>query len=336
MKTKTSFFVYLAIFLISTTLSVCAGFVVVERYFFDKLLYKKSLLHGYAKNKNEAKSLYAPSELGPQDVHVLFRKRVEDVLLLEGLIAGSIINKEKDEDDTYIIGILSDSMGYGDGVRVSQRFSSILEKKLNQIRRTKIYTLALPGDSILDHFIKYLLAEAVLDIDMYVITLTANDLLFQDIDKYTLEKAVYEHLKKECVGEEYKPKHTVNTYIEYFAEYELPSFFDVYTNTCILDSVLKRFVSENMLFITLSNFQAVEAGEEHKKQRYSNPYSWVMNKYTHAIQRYGGEVLIPGNIEFTFVSHKESHPSATTHRQYANILFEEVTKNKRWGFNNDK
>ena len=101
----------------------------------------------------------------------------------------SRINKEiflraSSTKDIYTIALIGDSFAYGLGVRENESFGRILEAKLNKIKPTKIYVLALPGDSIVENYAKFLLMDSSVRVDLYIFSMVKNDLVYDHNHKY--------------------------------------------------------------------------------------------------------------------------------------------------------
>lgn len=152
-----------------------------QRFFLDKLYYRKSVRHGYV---SELRALTQSSPL-------LMGNRVRDV---QDLIQGKSVSSQ----ELFTIALIGDSMIYGEGVLEKQRFASLLEKKLNTIRPTNVVVLALPGDHLVDNYMKFLLAQQSLHPDVYVFGLMNNDLMFDTLEKYPRESEIFQQLRDAC------------------------------------------------------------------------------------------------------------------------------------------
>ena len=130
--------ILLVVSLLTTTIAFIIGFFIIENQFFDQVLFQKSPLHGYVKNKHNL-----------DYISPFHYTRAKDLISLRRYSS----SMQKDSDATFTIVIIGDSFTYGMGIRNNQRFLTKLEKKLDKIKPTKIYSLALPGDNFLDYYI---------------------------------------------------------------------------------------------------------------------------------------------------------------------------------------
>src|SRR3989344_6833304 len=110
-----------------------------EKYFFDKFYYYKSASHGYVN------PIWNPLINGSNPSIV--EERIKDLrALIEITRKDSEANNQLSPSNYFRIAIIGDSMVYGLGIRNNERFSYLLEQKLNKIKPTKAYILAQPAD----------------------------------------------------------------------------------------------------------------------------------------------------------------------------------------------
>jgi len=136
------FGVKIALAILSTILSILLTFWISEEWFFDKVYYQKSVLHGY----------WPP---GKELLYIDFGRRGQDISKLLDFIHNPASYPNKIKTTGFTIVIIGDSFVWGQGLRESQRFTTILNKRLNSIRPTSIIQLGSNGDSLLDNYIKY-------------------------------------------------------------------------------------------------------------------------------------------------------------------------------------
>lgn len=148
------------------SLTISYGIVkrISEIFFFDKFYYQKSIDFGYFH--------FPPNKKSTLEV---FGKRSQDVLTL-------LNNKSPDvkghtSHGNYTIAIVGDSYVWGQGLKNNDRFPILLERKLSNLKDTKVYSFGMSGDGILDYYVKYQKIKELYDIDLYVYVLTVNDIL---------------------------------------------------------------------------------------------------------------------------------------------------------------
>lgn len=306
------FIIPLLLSLCTLIVSVAGAFFVAETYFFDLLFYRKSSIHGYSSQ------MYNLSAF-PDDW--IIESRFKDTRKL--ITAAHLSQAPDTSHDMYKIAVIGDSLVYGLGVREGQRLTEVLEKKLNAIRPTKVYNLGQSGDSIVDYYTLYKLAQQYLRPDATVIMMVNNDLVFDGIVRYPGETALFEQLHEKCPQEIYS-----NPDVPLDTNRSEPDA----SNICILREIALRVASDQRLFFypytvfpsVSVNPIAVDEQEE-----------WIMDTYTSTILAAGGRVVLPSNIPgfiYEPVSARELHPSAKTHALWAQSLYKEITENPAFGF----
>lgn len=320
------------ILLISTITSIVAyklAYFIGEKYFFDKLFYRKSTQHGYIKAgdwKNIASSLTREEPLQ----HRLFD--LHDLMYEEEKILGKSTYGEK-----FNIAIIGDSMTYGLGVKESETFASILEKKLNKIKPTKVYNYSFPGDDIINNFTKYKKAKETKQIDLFIFSIVDNDLIFNDIDRYPQNKEAYSEIlslcEKEPVFFEYSNIASREKWVE---KIYYPSFSEEHSNLCFLEKIISRLNKSNTLFFSFSYNPDQQDIEEAKPDSVILKSLLIFSKYNKIIAiDNDGFILDPTKkklLKYTEISKIEQHPSKETHKNYAEIIFDEIYNNPRWKF----
>lgn len=320
---------FLLLFSLCTTLiSAWFAFVLTETFFFDKLLYKKSPLHGYANNQwlavKQKNSFFIENRI--RDLRALINQDNAEEKVLGTQTGGE-----------YTIALIGDSTAYGLGVRGNQSFGRVLEVKLNKIRPTKVYVFALPGDSIVENYAKFMLAKNKIAPDLYVFLMDdTNDLIYDHDDKYPNESEVYEFLRKSCPGPEFIYEWEDKDFEARLINGYVPSYSDKFANRCWVEMVLKNIVRQTGHFFFFSPsslldlYQPARYGLDAAKKQVRK----IELDYIGLVENNGGIVVnrldIPVNKRF--VSDKEFHPSKDVHRVYAESLFREITTNPRWGF----
>src|SRR4030066_1649285 len=103
-----------------------------EKFFYDKFFYKKSEVYVYTKNNsNRLGSLGLLAKNDP------IKRRIGDLISLVDTNDQKDVNRQvlgAKADNVFKIAVIGDSFVYGLGVKTSERFTDLLEKKLNKIR----------------------------------------------------------------------------------------------------------------------------------------------------------------------------------------------------------
>jgi hypothetical protein len=319
--------ILLIFFIILTSFSTyIALYSISEKYFFDKLFYKKSTQHGY-------------SEYGPwgiihdyQKLEKPIRSRIADLYQL-------MYDHESDKlsrkyEDKYVVAVIGDSMIYGFGVKQNETLTAILEKKLNTLRPTKILNYSLPGDSIVDNLAKYQQAETHLKPDLYIMGIVNNDLIIGPEGAYPQSKKTYQEILDQCHKEPILFKYKENQgYEDQLLNLYWPSFLEENSNICFLKKIVPLFDKKSTLFFSFGYIptlkQVVSSTSEIERKGHE-----ILYKFNNIITDNSGYIVDPYITypEYIRVSSKEGHPAKIMHQQYAQILFDEIATNKKWGF----
>lgn len=291
------------------------GYFLAEKYFFDKIFYKKSVKHGYIDCEGGCKL-------------ERFGKRAEDVRKIYGK---SLENPKqvlcKSVDDTYTVAVIGDSVTWGVRVKEDETVPALLEKKLSKLKKTKVLQLGFPGDDLLDNYIKYQLIEQAYSIDLYVFIIVQNDLLLNDYTHY--DKKLRQQMILECAGSQdsITYNYNENTPGYNYAELVYKSFNNP-QNLCVLKKTVALYPKDSIFLVPMG-------WENHN----------FLNPYPESLKKEGLQVLVTeqtriytkyreqGNHSKSYrVSEKETHPSTICHEMYTDILFEEITSNPKWRF----
>ncbi len=315
------------------TLATIVGCLKVsELYFFDRFYYDKVPELGYVKPiENPLANVHNPSTI---------EHRIKDLRLVFSPSAPPATQKvlgtsdDRTQNQPYKILLIGDSVVYGNGVRESQRMSAILEKELNKVRPTKVYTLAESGDSIVDNYYKFEKAEKIIHPNMSIFGMVVNDFLLDQTDKYPGEVDFYNQLRQECPQEERKvvwtgPQMTIYEAMDLNL---LPSADPKYANICYLDKILDRLRDKQVMFFSFAPLRDKNTDPEGSYEK----KGWqVMNAYAFKVKEHGlyftSTLGIP---DFTFIpiSTMEGHPSPKTHKDFGEYLATVIIHDRRWGF----
>jgi hypothetical protein len=270
-------------------------------------------------------------------------QRVKDLMALhrQDSESNKILRSTSEKKD-YVIAVIGDSFTYGMGIRNSQRFSVVLEKKLKKIKPTKVYSIALPGDNFLQYYTNYKLVEEYIKPDLYIITMVNNDFL---INKYSAEypsfKNNFDIISQNCGKELAKIEPPIKIEMSgQVNKYEYPAATNP-TNICFVKTALSEFNQDKTLYFNMIGFNPKSSWIEEDLAKYeaSINIKKIMVNYIKIVNDFGGYVLNmflakDSNIpkEKFLVSKNEGHYSAESNLFIADKLFEEITFNKKWGF----
>lgn len=330
---KKQFFLFsvnLIITLTSIFLTYHICLLVAERYFFDKLIYKKSPLHGYYKTN------ISQNEFLTTDNQLLKTNRLKDLKDLYTVKSNSSkILGLSHTKDYKTIAIIGDSNTFGLGLRKKQRFSYLLERELDKLDSNneimfKVLNLSLVGDDFLDNYLKYKKVINSKTIDMSIFAIVANDLAIEKNGKYPNKNLLYEQLTDICGKLPIIPR----SLAKYNEELFLISRDE--STACFLSYLLNNTSPTKTIF-----FSTEGAGQEYQhKNNYSQNdyYDYALFEYSQAIRKSKHKLLNPwvgSNSNFTYqntqISEKEHHPNQHLHQCFAYYLTQEIIKTSLLG-----
>ncbi len=146
-------------------LAVYCASLAAERWFFDKFYYRKSVAHGYFPDFRQPPPLQA------------FGERTRYLRQLYG--EAPALPTSKEDEETYTIVVLGDSLCWGQGLRQERRWVALLQPRLDAMRPTRLIPLCEPGDQLLDHMTKYRTSLALWQADLYLFCVVGDDLLIK-------------------------------------------------------------------------------------------------------------------------------------------------------------
>jgi hypothetical protein len=272
-----------------------------QTVFFDKFVYSKSHAHGYfVKNTTN----------GPE----LFGKRAEDLTALYDTSENADVLGVTTGEDEYTIAVFGDSYVWGQGLLEKDRFVSILEKKLNTLRKTKIISLAMSGDSLFDNFAKYEDFKKQYEADYYIFGIVDNDLEFREKNKITIYDSPFlDSLVQECWGEAYIQEDGPEGYEEMLENTTKKDS----KNYCVFSKLEQYLPRDKAVYINLMFYPPHPVSDLFDEYFTNNNFRYI-RVYDHLAQKNVSDGTL-------FVSEKDPHPSAWVNEQYANILFNEIT-----------
>lgn len=322
---------------ILTFLAIIACYWVAERYYFDKLFYRKSALHGYGETE------WLSPEL---DTNPTLKKRKADLAFLLSSSENKNSNvlgmtTDSNQDDAFEIAVIGDSMAYGTGILEKETFSALLEDKLGATHSVNVYNFSLPGDHLLDNYAKYLAVKEKINPDLYIFGVVTNDLLIDYIGKYNNEE-IKQEFDSTCMGVELPENKKIDwknmTDIDMNLKLFFPTLLDGTCNIHYLEQVLSKLEVDKdkiifMSYSPLDKYNIYTSDQEFLEKKWSTPQeesnqkeNFVLSKFKFIITKHGYTFIEPSH-EYDRVSPKEGHPSAKAHRNYADVLFSYISSN---------
>lgn len=304
MKKKITLILF-SLLLCLSTYFLC--YFIAEKFFFDKFFYYKSTKYGYWILNNQ--------KLTFND----FGKRGQDISMLTSNHS-KILGAQ--DNNIFKIAIFGDSLTWGQGLTDNQRFVTLLEKKLNKIRPTKIYSFANCGDNIFDDYAKYQLSQKVLGTaDLYIFALYNNDLVFNNDNRYQTNDFIKE-ISSDCKGESiFDVSFSGDANIDFNKPREL-SLGENSLNFCTYKKLLPLLPKEKAIYIDLGN--AIE------KWNVQTNFSKLINTDLPSVKINYQENCT--NTTLCQISQSDSHPSALINTKYSEILFDQITNNSKYNF----
>lgn len=308
---KTTLIVLTSLFFCYLSYKLC--YFIAEKYFFDKFFYFKNINYGY---------WITGENLTLKD----FGIRSQDILNLTEAKNQNFIDSEN--DNYYKIAVIGDSYVWGQGVKEKQRFTVLLQNKLNKIKPTKVYSFGNSGDNIFDNYLKY---KKSIDIygkmDLYIFGLVNNDLIINPYDHYHTNTEIINKLKMNCNSSSpivsdliFDPNKVVSNELADYGNRILDSLEQDTQNFCYFKQISNLFPKEKTLFITFDSILSDNFAE---------------TKFSNLMTQHFSPIVVPKVKKikpFLFVSKKDPHPSKFAHKIYAETLFTEITTNPKWEF----
>lgn len=325
LTTKLIFGVFIIIICL-TTLKLC--YFVAENVFFDKFIFEKSISHGYWPINRENFSI----------TH--FGDRTKDLILLN---ANSQNILGSTTDSFYKIAVFGDSYTWGQGLKNSQRYIKLLEEKLNKIKPTKVYSFAMDGDSILDYYDSYQKFTKNNLADIYIFTIVYNDTLLKNhhSDYEDSTSNIVRYCQNRYPNQTMIQIFDYNEYlnqglnVEQINQKYLHLEEEAWSNEinlCILNKSIQLLPTNKSLFFI--------AGDYLDDNSYIKLYKQILLDNNQAVIKSSSaktnniySIYWRGDVYKNLsISKLETHPNAIANKLYAQLLFDEITTNSKWGF----
>lgn len=308
---------------LSIVLSYKAALYIAETYFFDKFIYQKNKEYGYWIPGNN----YSFKDFLPRTKDILDLLEKEKTVLNETFPTVLGVDTE-----IFTVALIGDSLVWGQGVKVENTLGRVLEKKLNETRKTKVLSFGVCGDTMLDNYLKFEIVRRAYPIDAYIFVVVDNDLALNSESRY-LDKE-YNEIVNTCANTYSLEPATFNENNASQEGYEklLVESYTNPTNLCVLDYIASHSPKSNAMYFIPNNFDENII-----------PY----DVYTSYLRRYG-LLTVSANTAKSYpeyekywknpnhyfvVSESEPHPSALANKMYADIISREFINNPKWNFN---
>lgn len=301
---KTCFLVLFSIFIVYITVSLC--YFIAEKYFFDKFFYQKSLTHGYLLRKNNKID------------YKLYGKRSQDYInFIKNYPLLDTFDKQK-----FTIVIIGDSVTWGQGLKNNQRFISLLEQKLNEIKPSKVISIAYPGWNILNHLYAYQQIKEKISPNLIIFSLVLNDINIYEADRSYPIVLECQNLYPQQIAISEENQNTSKT----------PSLIDPWinsTNLCVLDKVIQQLPTKDAFYFISDSYNSQPGSEIYMQYLLKNSKNTGSSRLGENLPNYKKYWLDNPWLYFT-ISKTERHPNALANQMYADILFNEITTNPIW------
>lgn len=292
---------------LTLVLGILSCFFIAENFFYDKIFYKKSALHGYFNRFEYGRDEKNVSWLNKQIT--LWRERDLKQLLNNNF-------SQTPKKDTKTIVVIGDSYTYGVGVLPHERFSSQLGPELKKLGiKAIVYNFSEPGNSIIDDYALYLLSIDQLKPDVIIINTITNDLIF-NAPRYYGTSSILNELNSLCAQPLYEPSVEKDVSEVAYANAEIESFSLKNRNRCYLEQITAKLSHDpRIMFFGFTAF--IDLNECSLTNNYREIA--LSQEYFNIIQNAGNLAILHKNFPNleSRVSPGEGHPSAKEHKLYA-------------------
>lgn len=304
---------------------------VTERYFFDRVFYQKSPLYGYISDETKTYDLIATPKH-----HWAIEQRLSDLRELWRHEAENTDYPEKFDKSVFKVAVIGDSYIYGTGVLEPERITSVLEKKLNTIRPTKVYAFAEMADDVLDYYANFLAAERRLKPDLYIVSMVWNDFEVWG-GKHLMQRSLRQKLQKVCTRPEFKEGFSPegDTWLEIIRNHSIHAVSPAYNNSCYMNEFIKDIQTERkVLFFNFNHFEGPKWCEPDENIEHIY-HSFIMDEYENMVYQNDGVVFgidVEDWSKWQSASSAETHPGKTMHLLGAQVIMNELVRDPVWGF----
>lgn len=318
--------VLILVVFLSFSISVKTSLWIAERFFFDRLIYYKSIKHGYL-----IPGKYLPYQAYGKRGSDLANLETQSLALKNGQSMDQVLGIT--DDGIYTVAVIGDSLVWGQGLREKDRFANILERQLSRIYPTKVLSLGYAGDSMADNYIKYRLINTLYpNIDLYIVGVVDNDLFINQPDRY--DSSLFHEITQGCRDKTifydppFDPSMDIEEQTRQYAQNIRQSFSEEYANICIFHRATKLLPKSNAMYITFRPRDVKY--DEHLRRMIE-----IMQEnslFILTVSQYFENMSDEEMSKKYYISEREGHPSAFANHIFAEALFQEITQDQRWGF----
>lgn len=299
-QNKTHWFIYQIIWIFWLFAWVIVPYRLIRPMFFDKFIYMKDSDYGYKIGKNGSGCTAGLNSDGYRDKEFYPKT-----------------------DDEYLIAVVGDSFVYGQGLKIKNRFTNLLENKLNSLKKRKVRVLNIGkcGANIYIDFVAMNKFIGKFHPDLTILALFENDLFIYP-DKSDVPPFVDSNIGpviSDSIDEPSKYK-----------EHILGAYDSKSANHKMLLEILNRLPKDGFLPFLLSVNKMPSFAEQTMLREFSDRGFPIINSFDLFNEKY--KILASKNKYGLVISKREYHPNSLANKMYAERLFQEITGNPRWGF----
>lgn len=297
-------------------MSVILKNYIIERYFFDTLLYQKSETHGYFSGNAKKDTALKRDRMDGFDIWVKGESNPDK-------------SKFSQKNGPYHIAVIGDSLVWGQGIKKEQRFADILERKIRTSRSVEVLSLGMGGDNLIDHLSKYQLLSKNSPQDLYIFLLYNNDALIWPELRYPT--TVARDIKETCAGLGpfiYDGTDLTKGITAKDNEANMAQAWKQPSNRCVARESI-RLLPKNAIYFIVTNITGPQ---------YSEPIEELLTQSGRLLYRISldesdvtGIQTLGVRKDKTFtVTRLEGHPSALANQMIADYLFTLIQLRNRW------
>lgn len=279
-------------------------FRLIRPLFFDKFIYMKDRAYGYVANSDKDEWPFACSAEINSD----------------GYRDKEFYPKKQGE---FLILVVGDSLTYGQGLKKKDRFTEVLEKKLNNLRKTRIFNLGRCGSNLYTNFLTAKKYKDRLHPDIVIFTVFENDLLLQSDLNDIPTNLIPAKRDKPIV---FAPM----AWESNLFDQRVLGTYDVNTvNYSVLLEIAPEFPKDETIYTYLSTVNP-DAKYRGIREVFDKNGLKLIDNFDLLDQKY---FQMSRKLKYGFwISKKEGHPNALANQMFAERLYQEIVSNPKWGF----
>lgn len=276
-------------------------FQLIRPLFFDKFIYMKDPDYGYV-HMNNGWGFVCSANLnfaGFRDIEFYPKK-----------------------DNEFLILVVGDSLVYGQGLRIKDRFTNLLQNKLNRIRKTRVFNIGKCGHNLYQNNVTAEEYRKKLNPDLVIFSIFENDLLIKkDVSDFPY---LYQDISDRKVVYDVSPEDTSVSYSQRVSE----SFDEDTVNYSMLLDLAFQMPKDKTLYYLLTSWAADDRQYKLFKVFHQNGYP-IINNFELYFEKY--EKLVNKKLGLQ-ISLKENHPNTIANQMFTERLYQEIVSNLKWGF----